>query len=67
MAERVAIIGAREHPDLDFVRAYVRTLPTGTTVVSGGAKGVDSAAATDDRRGAAVAGSSRGPAVASGG
>lgn len=49
MTERIAIIGARLHPDLDFVRAYVRELPDGVTVVSGGAEGVDSAAAIEAR------------------
>ena len=47
MAERVAIIGSRDYPDLDAVRAYVRCLPKGSVVVSGGAKGVDSAAESE--------------------
>lgn len=41
MSERVAIVGAREHPDLDMVREYVRQLAPSTVVVSGGAEGVD--------------------------
>jgi hypothetical protein len=46
----VAVIGSRQYPDLDRVRRYVRTLPIGTTVVSGGAKGVDSVAAQTARQ-----------------
>lgn len=41
MGERVAIVGSRDWPDPERVRAYVRSLPPGTVVVSGGAKGVD--------------------------
>jgi predicted Rossmann-fold nucleotide-binding protein len=41
---RVAIIGSRDYPELDAVREFVRTLPRGTIVVSGGARGVDAAA-----------------------
>jgi hypothetical protein len=41
MTERVAIIGSRDYPDLEAVRAFVRSLPAGTTVISGGARGVD--------------------------
>ncbi len=44
MSERIAIVGARNHPNLDIVRAYVRTLPAGSEIVSGGAEGVDLAA-----------------------
>jgi hypothetical protein len=46
----VAIVGSREYADLDRVRRYVRTLPIGTMVVSGGAKGVDSVAAQTARQ-----------------
>ena len=42
--ERVAIVGSRNFPRLRMVRDYVKKLPTGTIVVSGGARGVDSAA-----------------------
>ncbi len=42
--ERVAIVGARAHPDLDQVRAYVAALPDDAWVISGGAMGVDQAA-----------------------
>ena len=41
---KVAIVGSREYPDLEQVREYVRGLPPGTIVVSGGAVGVDKVA-----------------------
>lgn len=44
MSERVAIIGSRTYPDPGEVSAYVESLPTGTVVVSGGARGVDQTA-----------------------
>lgn len=50
MTERVAIVGSREHPNLDLVREYVRGLPFGSRVISGGAIGVDSAAVDEARR-----------------
>lgn len=40
----MAIVGSRNYPDLEEVRAYVHALPPGTTVVSGGARGVDATA-----------------------
>jgi predicted Rossmann fold nucleotide-binding protein DprA/Smf involved in DNA uptake len=42
---KVAIVGSRDYKDLDDVRKYVSSLPKGTMVISGGAKGVDTAAA----------------------
>ena len=39
--ERVAIVGSRDGVSEAMVRAYVETLPMGSTVISGGAKGVD--------------------------
>lgn len=42
---RLAIIGSREYPDLQEVADFVKALPDGTVIVSGGAKGVDTAAA----------------------
>jgi hypothetical protein len=42
---RIAIVGARKHPDLSIVRAYVDSLPKDVIVVSGGADGVDLCAA----------------------
>lgn len=50
MSERVAIVGSRAHPDLEMVRAYVRTLPAGSAVISGGAPGVDTAATDEAER-----------------
>jgi predicted Rossmann fold nucleotide-binding protein DprA/Smf involved in DNA uptake len=47
---RVAIVGSRAYPSEPTVRAYVRTLPPGTVVVSGGARGVDSWAEDEARR-----------------
>src|SRR6266702_3977823 len=44
MGERVAIVGSREYPDLPSVQVFVRSLPLDTVVVSGGARGVDTAA-----------------------
>lgn len=41
---KVAIVGSRNYNNLEAVRKYVRALPKGTTVVSGGARGVDSVA-----------------------
>jgi YspA, cpYpsA-related SLOG family len=41
---RIAIVGSRDYPDLDAVRRFVATLPAGTVVVSGGARGVDTVA-----------------------
>lgn len=45
MSERVAVVGSRDFGDWNAVRAFIRTLPAGTTVVSGAARGVDSVAA----------------------
>jgi hypothetical protein len=44
---RVAIVGSRNFRDLKWVRSFVRSLPAGTVVVSGGARGVDRVAATE--------------------
>ena len=53
--KKVAIIGSRGYPQLSQVRAYVEKLPADTTVVSGGARGVDTAAEISARlRGLAV-------------
>jgi predicted Rossmann fold nucleotide-binding protein DprA/Smf involved in DNA uptake len=61
VGERVAIIGSRDYPDLERVRAYVRRLPTGTVFISGGARGVDSAAENRMMRAAASFGNWRSP------
>lgn len=44
---KIAIVGSREYGDMPAVRAYVRSLPKGTVVVSGGASGVDTWAAEE--------------------
>ncbi len=41
---RVAVVGSRSFPDLDLVREYVRSLPEGAIIVTGGARGVDKTA-----------------------
>jgi len=46
---RVAIVGSRGFRNLERVRAYVRSLPPETVVVSGGAVGVDRAAEAEAR------------------
>jgi hypothetical protein len=40
----IAIVGSRKYSNLPKVSSYVRSLPPGTVVVSGGAQGVDRAA-----------------------
>lgn len=45
MSERVAIVGSRKFPVLRLVRAFIADLPSDTIVISGGAPGVDVAAA----------------------
>lgn len=47
---KVAVVGSRGFGDLEMVRAYVRSLPVGTVVVSGGARGVDSVAVAEAER-----------------
>ncbi len=42
---RVGIVGSRTFPQLKLVEWFVRDMPQGVTIVSGGAKGVDAAAA----------------------
>ena len=46
----VAIVGSRDYPRLDLVRAFVRSLPEDACVVSGGARGVDQAAEAEAQR-----------------
>src|SRR5580700_6040826 len=38
---RIAIVGSRHFPDLDRVEAYIESLPTTATLVTGSASGVD--------------------------
>jgi hypothetical protein len=47
---RVGIVGSRDYPNLDQVERYVMELPLYTTIVSGGARGVDRAAEASARR-----------------
>ncbi len=49
VGEIVAVVGSRDYPDLDAVRRSVRSLPSGTVVLSGGAKGVDKTAEDEAR------------------
>lgn len=47
---KIAILGSRDYLHLHKVKHYVSTIPAGTTVVSGGFRGVDECAATTARR-----------------
>lgn len=47
---KIAIVGSRGFTDLNQVSAYVRALPPGTIIVSGGAMGVDRAAENAAKR-----------------
>ena len=38
---KIAIVGSREYNNLGLVRRFIRSLPEGTIVVSGAARGVD--------------------------
>jgi hypothetical protein len=42
----VAVVGSRGYPRLDLVEKFIQALPPGTTLVSGGAPGVDTIAET---------------------
>ncbi len=44
MTGRIAIVGSRGLPRPDLIEAFVASLPAGTVVVSGGARGVDTVA-----------------------
>lgn len=39
--KRIAIVGSRQHPNLQMVIDFINTLPLDVMVVSGGARGVD--------------------------
>jgi len=41
---RVAIVGSRHFPEMERVQSFIDSLPPGTTIVTGGASGVDAAA-----------------------
>jgi hypothetical protein len=45
MPKQLAIVGSRDFPDLELVKQYVARLQPETVVVSGGARGPDTAAA----------------------
>ena len=47
---KIAIVGSRDYPHLNRVRAYVESLPPDTIIVSGGARGVDREAEVTARR-----------------
>ena len=47
---KVAVVGSREFPQLKMVQWFINDLPKGVTVISGGARGVDGAAAEHARR-----------------
>lgn len=47
---KIAIVGSRDFPDMGLVREYVASLPKGTVVISGAARGVDRVAAEAARR-----------------
>lgn len=46
----VAIVGSRTFPQLKLVEWFIQDLPAGVTIISGGAQGVDTAAATYARQ-----------------
>ena len=47
---KIGIVGSREFPQLKLVEWFIRDLPKGVSVISGGARGVDSAAAENARK-----------------
>jgi len=44
LPQTIAIVGSRDFPKLSWVFSFVKKLDTGTVIVSGGARGVDTAA-----------------------
>lgn len=44
LEKRIAIVGSRDYKDLEAVKRYVYSLPRDVTIVSGGARGVDTVA-----------------------
>jgi hypothetical protein len=46
----IAVVGSRDFEDLDAVRKYVRELPNDVIIISGGARGVDTAAIEEATR-----------------
>lgn len=47
---RIGIVGSRSYPHLERVERFVDSLPDGTVVVSGAARGVDTCAAQRARK-----------------
>ena len=47
---KIGIVGSRTFPQLKLIEWYIRDLPEGVTIISGGAKGVDKAAEEYARR-----------------
>lgn len=47
---KIGIVGSREFPQLKLVQWFINDLPKGVTVISGGARGVDGAAAEQARK-----------------
>lgn len=47
---KIAIVGSRDYPRLEEVRQFVREQERTTVIVSGGARGVDTAAVDEARR-----------------
>jgi len=41
---KIAVVGSREFKNLKLVQDFVANLPAGTTIISGGARGVDTEA-----------------------
>ena len=49
-SRRIAVVGSREYPNLEAVRQFVREQERTTVIISGGARGVDTAAVEEARR-----------------
>jgi hypothetical protein len=48
--KRIAVVGSRSWDDQDAIKEYLSSLPSGTHIVSGGAKGADSLAELEARK-----------------
>ena len=49
ISKRIAVVGSRDYTDLSLVKDFIYSLPSDTTIISGGAQGVDLAAETHAR------------------
>ena len=47
---KIAVVGSRDFPDMELVRAFVRSLPKDTVIISGGARGVDRTAEEEAKK-----------------